>query len=647
MKKQLLNLGIIILVVVLVILFLGNLRDAFMKSASEQFIELIYEGNHDEINTEVLQRYKQDINKELASIKNRSSFQQIYFSLGKIASLEGKYEEASNYLLNAINVSDHESEELNALIYEALATNFIEMGDSENGYLYFYKSNEIGDQLNNSELKASLYSSFGQALIRNTDHLWFSIYLLDKVGDLTQDNYHRAQASISLASVYKVSGLYDLSLNELLKAFEISSEHRYTNLEVNILAKMGVIYFLNHQYEEVISSLEDYFELAQNQSFINYVGILAQSHYYLYGYESARNVLQLFEESIANFSSEVQVSYRMICYITYAQILFQENRYEECLSYLKKMELLNVQELEYTMVDIWIDMLKLDIQYEQGVTDIDYAKHYLSLLEYAKDIQDGSGLKYVLINDCINELIKVGDYETAYQYVIFHQQPSKEELNGLTYVTSVLRNDRNEGENQVWNFTMVMTLVGYVIALFIGAGVAYGIYRYNYHFNLLRRTVRESAGIDPLSRTLTKEALYEKLELNLGNINYFYFLLIDIDNFSSYNETFGYLAGDKVLKEIANVLKRHFSNAYISRHYGQQFIIVTQTEKEEALLETIELVMKEITNNKTISGKRLMTFCTGISHGYLQNTLDIDYQIKEATFKLRISKQRGTGVCTI
>lgn len=65
------------------------------------------------------------------------------------------------------------------------------------------------------------------------------------------------------------------------------------------------------------------------------------------------------------------------------------------------------------------------------------------------------------------------------------------------------------------------------------------------------------------------------------------------------------------------------------------------------MLETVELVMKEMKENKTISGKRPMTFCVGISHGYLQNALDIDYQIKVATHKLRISKQRGTGICTM
>ena len=48
-----------------------------------------------------------------------------------------------------------------------------------------------------------------------------------------------------------------------------------------------------------------------------------------------------------------------------------------------------------------------------------------------------------------------------------------------------------------------------------------------------------------------------------------------------------------------------------------------------------------------ISAKRPITCCIGVSKGYLTNTLDIDEQIKLATKKLQISKQRGTGSCTM
>ena len=197
--------------------------------------------------------------------------------------------------------------------------------------------------------------------------------------------------------------------------------------------------------------------------------------------------------------------------------------------------------------------------------------------------------------------------------------------------------------------SMVLKLGGYVLTALAGMGVTYGAYRYSSYFKSLKRKAKESTIFDPLTKTLTKEALYETLELEieLGHNELYYFLLIDVNDLSSYNESFGYLAGDKVLIEISNLLKIYFPNAYISRHYGQHFIVVIKKPNEEELLQLITSLINEISNNEKISAKRPITCCIGVSKGYLTNTLDIDEQIKLATKKLQISKQRGTGSCTM
>ena len=83
------------------------------------------------------------------------------------------------------------------------------------------------------------------------------------------------------------------------------------------------------------------------------------------------------------------------------------------------------------------------------------------------------------------------------------------------------------------------------------------------------------------------------------------------------------------------------------RHYGQHFIVVIKKTNEEELLQLITSLINEISNNEKISAKRQITCCIGVSKGYLTNTLDIDEQIKLATKKLQISKQRGAGSCTL
>ncbi|MBN1520981.1 MAG: diguanylate cyclase [Candidatus Aureabacteria bacterium] len=60
-------------------------------------------------------------------------------------------------------------------------------------------------------------------------------------------------------------------------------------------------------------------------------------------------------------------------------------------------------------------------------------------------------------------------------------------------------------------------------------------------------------------------------------------IMIDVDDFSSYNEIVGYAAGDLVLKEISWIFKKHTETSHhIARFSGQKFaIIIPEWEKEE------------------------------------------------------------------
>ncbi|MDX1320843.1 MAG: GGDEF domain-containing protein, partial [Oceanospirillum sp.] len=52
-------------------------------------------------------------------------------------------------------------------------------------------------------------------------------------------------------------------------------------------------------------------------------------------------------------------------------------------------------------------------------------------------------------------------------------------------------------------------------------------------------------------------------------------LICDIDFFKSFNDTFGHLAGDEVLQQVAKMMKELFEDkALISRFGGEEFVLV-------------------------------------------------------------------------
>ena len=650
MKVKAILIGAIGIILLFGILLTPKLKTVLKTTASDEFIQLMYDGDVRELTQEQLKQYKDDINQELTELKHRQSFEKIYLSLGKIASLEERYEVSNNYLLNVISPSQETNKMIDLKVYETLAVNYIAMGDIEKGYFYFNEANNVAYQLRDAELTASFYQLFSETLLNYTNHTSFPIYLLGEAVELTNDDYKKIQLRKQLASVYGLGGFSDLAINELIKALDMSVEEGYEDLEIEILSQLSLLYYSNQQYQDSMRVLNRYFELSTDNPDIIYLSLWLHNHYYLYGYESIQEELKSLEEATSNLSIEQKIQYLIFIDFNQAFFLHSDGRYEECEMYIRRLQELKTQTTVSDLTSLLIDKMKLDLEYDRGNQEIDYVKEYRQLLSDLQLTNDSVERKRLIIDNVLLHLLELGDYETVYQYTADLQKPVNQEVRAISFIMAMIQNSDNSHYLAKNNITsMVLKLGGYLLTALAGMGVTYGAYRYSSYFKSLKRKAKESTIFDPLTKTLTKEALYETLELEieLGQNELYYFLLIDVNDLSSYNESFGYLAGDKVLIEISNLLKIYFPNAYISRHYGQHFIVVIKKSNEEELLKLITSLINEISNNEKISAKRPITCCIGVSKGYLTNTLDIDEQIKLATKKLQISKQRGTGSCTL
>ena len=650
MKVKAILIGAIGIILLFGILLTPKLKTVLKTTASDEFIQLMYDGDVRELTQEQLKQYKDDINQELTELKHRQSFEKIYLSLGKIASLEERYEVSNNYLLNVISPSQETNKMIDLKVYETLAVNYIAMGDIEKGYFYFNEANNVAYQLRDAELTASFYQLFSETLLNYTNHTSFPIYLLGEAVELTNDYYKKIQLRKQLASVYELNGFFDLALNEFIRALDMSVEEGYEDLEIEILSQLSLLYYSNQQYQDSMRVLNRYFELSTDNPDIIYLSLWLHNHYYLYGYESIQEELKSLEEATSNLSIEQKIQYLIFIDFNQAFFLHSDGRYEECEMYIRRLQELKTQTTVSDLTSLLIDKMKLDLEYDRGNQEIDYVKEYRQLLSDLQLTNDSVERKRLIIDNVLLHLLELGDYETVYQYTADLQKPVNQEVRAISFIMAMIQNSDNSHYLSKNNITsMVLKLGGYLLTALAGMGVTYGAYRYSSYFKSLKRKAKESTIFDPLTKTLTKEALYETLELEieLGQNELYYFLLIDVNDLSSYNESFGYLAGDKVLIEISNLLKIYFLNAYISRHYGQHFIVVIKKSNEEELLKLITSLINEISNNEKISAKRPITCCIGVSKGYLTNTLDIDEQIKLATKKLQISKQRGTGSCTL
>ncbi|HEU4682458.1 MAG TPA: diguanylate cyclase [Gemmatimonadales bacterium] len=91
--------------------------------------------------------------------------------------------------------------------------------------------------------------------------------------------------------------------------------------------------------------------------------------------------------------------------------------------------------------------------------------------------------------------------------------------------------------------------------------------------------MRHLAETDPLTNCFNRRALMEKLEQEMDRAARYATMLtammVDIDNFKQINDSYGHLVGDRVLKQLANLLKREQRSVdIVARYGGEEFVVL-------------------------------------------------------------------------
>lgn len=123
-----------------------------------------------------------------------------------------------------------------------------------------------------------------------------------------------------------------------------------------------------------------------------------------------------------------------------------------------------------------------------------------------------------------------------------------------------------------------------------------------------------------------------------------FFIMIDIDDFKAFNDTYGHSFGDEVLRAVGKTLSTKFRNNIIGRFGGDEFIVFARAVSESVVVDKFEDFLK-IVGATEIGGKQYEIKCSiGIAWS---DRSDIDFSRYFDESDEQLYKAKKAGKCRI
>lgn len=214
---------------------------------------------------------------------------------------------------------------------------------------------------------------------------------------------------------------------------------------------------------------------------------------------------------------------------------------------------------------------------------------------------------------------KIREHETS----LFERVQLKTELNPNPIDASLVMKFIYDGNNHPWIIIEVLDIER------LNKDAMTGLYRREVAVAALKRELTDRNS--PLSSPLSV-------------------IMMDIDNFKNFNTLYQYEGGDKVLKNIAKVIKDEIRPKDVACRWfsGDEFLVVVYGGCEaaravaERILERVKALRVNVINGETGKDEHVKV---GLSIGYAERTEDDDWLslTRRAEAQLLHSKQNGKG----
>ena len=160
------------------------------------------------------------------------------------------------------------------------------------------------------------------------------------------------------------------------------------------------------------------------------------------------------------------------------------------------------------------------------------------------------------------------------------------------------------------------------------------------------REFREEANTDALTKLLNRrtfdEVISRALELFEEKQIPISLVMMDIDHFKKLNDTYGHAAGDEVLREFSNILKRNVRiEDTVFRYGGEEFAMVAHGDTIEDIKLFVERILSEVQNTQVAYEDKKISFSFSAGIERVHPKITKSELIKRADAALYYAKNNG------
>lgn len=165
--------------------------------------------------------------------------------------------------------------------------------------------------------------------------------------------------------------------------------------------------------------------------------------------------------------------------------------------------------------------------------------------------------------------------------------------------------------------------------------------------NYFRRVLSRRGDFDALTDIYNRYAVNTELNyLYKYNKSRLCIAIVDIDFFKKVNDTYGHLAGDKALINLANILRLKSSERgfFVGRYGGEEFVILSNSSTEDEFYHSLNELRKTVENNSFTYEDNVIKFTiSGGMTKYKDNNSFADL-LANADKNLYIAKEKGRNI---